>query len=271
MGSGFVIDGAPEHFEGLDVTSYLDNPDLKLSKEDARERRTTWIRQLVLHTTKGIPGGEDLRPQQIRAGLGPSVDAGELCNRWWTKDPTPAGAHLVVDHDGRIYCCADLTRSAAQHAGHANQTSVGIEIYQGRDAELYEGQLDVVVRLCDHLTRRLGIQRQIPHRYVGPVRRLLDNVDDLVGIVGHRDLSRARGAGDPGSAVFYRLGLAGYEPFDFSLQEERDVWRRRQRERNINPADGIAGPGTVARLRAQGHAHGMWVLRPGDTTAKLVS
>jgi hypothetical protein len=268
VGTGLVIAGKRETVAGLDVSSWLDMPDLRLRKnEDFRQRNTTWIRQIVLHTTKGIPGGDDQRPQDIRAGLGPATDAGEAVARWWSKDPTPAGAHLVVDFDGRIYCCCDLFTEAAQHAKHANQTSVGIEIYQGREAELYEGQLDVVVRLCDALTRRFGIQRQIPHRYLGPVRRLMDSVEDVVGVIGHRDLDRARGAGDPGSAVFYRLGLAGYEPWDFSLSEERDVWRRRQRDLGIDPADGIAGPVTVSRLREKGHAHGLWVSRPGDEGA----
>ncbi len=266
MGTGFIIDGGREQIIGLDCTNWIDNPALRLRKgEDFRDRqRENWIRQLVLHTTKGIPGGSDQRPQDIRPGFGPAVNAGELCSRWWSKDPQPAGAHLVVDHDGRIYCCVDLHREAAQHASHANQTSIGIEMYQGRGAELYEGQLGVTVKLCDFLTRRFGIQRQVPHRYLGPVRRLLEDVKDVVGILGHRELSRQRGRGDPGSAIIDRLGLAGYEPLDFELSQDRDVWRRRQREKAIEPADGIPGPATVARLRAKGYRHGLWVSRPGD-------
>jgi hypothetical protein len=265
-GSGFVVDGKVELPSGaLDVWNWIDNPILRLRKgEDVRARRTVWIRQVVLHTTKGIPGGTDQRAQDIRAGLGPFTNAGETCSRWWSKSPESAGAHLVVDHDGKVYCLADLLTEAAQHAAHANQTSIGVEIYQGREAELYEGQLQVVVEVCDWITRRFGIQRQIPHRYLGPVRRLMDDVADVVGVVGHRDLTRTRGSGDPGMGIFNRLGLAGYEPFDYSLGEDRDVWRRRQRALGIDPADGIAGPATVQRLRQAGHLHGLWVARPDD-------
>jgi hypothetical protein len=268
VGTGFIINGIPETVTDLDCTNFLDVPELHLRKEDYRYRQRSSILQVVLHTTKGIPGGADLRPQEIRPGFGPHVGAGELCNRWWSKDPTPAGAHLVVDHDGQMYCLADLQRDAAQHASQANQTSIGVEIYQGRDAELYEGQLDAVVKLCDWLTRRFQIQRQIPHRYLGPVRRLLDNVDDVVGVLGHRELSRARGAGDPGSRIFYRLGNAGYEPLDFDLSVDRDIWRRRQRDMNIEPADGIPGPKTAAALRLAGRRHGLWIPRPGDEEAE---
>lgn len=265
VGTGIILGGKRERPPGLECTNWLDDPVLRLRKgEDFRERRETWIRQIVLHTTRGIPGGNDQRPQDIRPGLGPPVGAGERAARWWSKDPTAAGAHLVVDHDGHVFCCVDLIREAAQHASQANQTSVGIEIYQGKDAELYEGQLGAVVRLVDWLTLRLGIQRQIPHRYLGPVRRLLDDLSDVVGVLGHRDLSRNRGAGDPGSAVFYRLGMALYDPMDFSISEDRDIWRRRQREMGMAQADGIPGPKTVARLKEKSRPTGIWVRRPID-------
>lgn len=259
-----MVAGKSEQIAGLDVSNFFDLPDLSLRAEDRRPRRTDWIRQVVLHTTKGIPGGNDQRAQDIRPGFGPATDAGERTARWWSQDPTPAGAHLVVDFDGRIYCCCDLVRFAAQHAKQANQTSIGVEIYQGREAELYEGQLATVVKLCDYLTRRFGIQRQIPDKYAGPLARLIDKMDDVVGVLGHCDLDRARGVGDPGRAIFNRLGQAGYEPVDFELSKERDEWRRRQRDLEIEPADGIAGPATVAALEAAGYPHGLWVARPSD-------
>lgn len=272
VGTGAIVDGVAEPIPGLDVLNFRDDPRLRLRwNEDARARKTRWIRQVVLHTTKGIPGGEDKRTQDIRPGLGPPVQAGLRVARWWSTSPASAGAHLVVDHDGAVACLADLLTDATMHAGHANGTSIGVELFQGAGAELYEGQLLVVVRFCDWLTRRFGIQRQIPHAYVGPSQRLKEELRDVVGVLGHRDLSDRRGPGDPGNAVMNRLGLAGYEPLNFDLREDLEIWRRRQRGMGLKP-DGVPGPITVAALRKLGRPHGMWVRRPGDAPGpELVS
>lgn len=266
MGSGVIIAGKREQIPGIDCENYLDNPVLRLRKgEDFRARKTTWIRQIILHTTKGLPSGDNETEQDIRPGLGPSMNAGERCANWWSKSPESAGAHLVIDHDGAVCCCCDLLLEAAMHARHANETSIGLEIYQGRQAELYEGQLEVVVRLVDYLTRRFGIQRQVPNRYVGPVARLVDDVSDVVGVLGHRDLANNRGRGDPGSKIFYMLFAAGYEDMNYEVREDLDVWRRRQRDvLRMSKPDGVPGPHTVHALRSFGKPHGLWVKRPGD-------
>lgn len=248
-GTGLILNGKRIVVPGLDVTNWLDDSRFRLSKEDVRHRSSGWIRQVVLHATKGIPGGGDHRPQVIRPGFGPHVGAAERCARSWTGSSTVGGAHLVVDFDGQIIQFADLITEAAQHAGHANQTSIGIEIYQGGDAEMYEGQLEVVVRLVDACTGLLGIQRFIPHRYLGPSQRLMASMEDVVGVVGHRDITNRRGAGDPGSKIFYMLGAAGYPDVDYDRAEDREIVRRRQRELGIPHPDGIAGPQTVRVLR----------------------
>lgn len=274
MGTGLVINGTRELVPGLEVENFHDNPSLRLMGEDVKPRRTPpWIRQILVHTTKGIPGGDDPRPQDIRLGFGPSMDAAERCSRSWSLSKTVGGAHLVVDFDGRVSCFADLQTEAAQHASHANQSSIGIEVYQGSAAELYVGQLDAVVALIDWLTARFGVQRQIPSGpYAGPTRRLMDNVDDVVGVLGHRDITNRRGAGDPGSKVFYMLGAAGYEPVSFELGEDRERWRQRQRILKVDPADGIPGPQTIAALKAADtipglkgpRRAGLWISRPLD-------
>ena len=170
-----------------------------------------------------------------------------------------AGAHVAIAgrSAGKL--------EAALHADNVNQTSVGIELVQGRDATLYEAQLDAAVRLIDFLTRRFGIQRQIPHSYAGAVERLAAlAVDDVVGVLGHRDLSPRRGPGDPGSAIMNALATAGYEPVDYGRAHDLDLWKRRQAQLALDPIDGVPGPETVDRLRAAGHAHGLWISRPGD-------
>lgn len=175
---------------------------------------------------------------------------------------------MIVDFDGSVACCADLVREATFHCPNGiYPISVGIEIVQGKDAELYEGQLDVVVQVVDTITRAMGIQRQIPHRYLGPVKRFSEGGgQDAVGVVGHRDCDKNRGRGDPGPRIMNMLGLAGYEPVDYDRSEDRDIWRRRQRAVGIDPTDGIPGPITRAALERAGHPHGQWVKRPGDVS-----
>lgn len=260
MGSGFVIDGKRIRVAGLDVTSWQDDPRLRLvmGEDGSRRKPSAWIRAVVLHTTKGLRGGAPL------PGFGRPVSAGLRCARYWSTDGRRAGAHIVVDHDGAVTCLADLALEVANHCPEWNAHSVGIELYQGAKGELYEGQLDVCVAVCDFLTRTFGIQRQIPHQYLGALARFLPGDSSVVGVIGHRDAAKNRDWGDPGNAIFNRLGLAGYESLNFDAREDLDVWRRRQRDLGIPKGDGIPGPRTITVLRELGRPHGMWVPRPGD-------
>ena len=258
---GFIVNGAVELVDGLTITNWQDNPALRLKKgEDCGARAaSTPLRTIVLHTTKGLPGGTPL------AGFGRAIDAGVRVSRYWSGDGRQAGAHLVIDYDGTVSCVADLQLDCAYHCPKWNTNSIGIELYQGGAGELYEGQLEVCVRVCDWLTRRFGIQRQIPHRYLGPLDRFLPGDDSVVGVIGHRDAARNRGPGDPGNAVFNRLGLAGYEPVDFDQRLDLDMWRKRQKTLGLPKPDGIPGPVTRVFLERTGkHPHGLWVKRPGD-------
>jgi hypothetical protein len=274
-GSGFIVNGQrePAPFD-LNVVNFLDDPALRLGAGDRRARDPVdrWVHLIVLHSSLGVPGGSDLRAQEIRPGFGPSVDRARAMIRYWTGDANCAGAHLIVDFDGTITCCADLQTEVAFHASAANPASIGIELAQGHaNAELYEGQLGVMVKLCDWLTKRFQIQRQIPHRYVGPSRRLMNDVSDVVGIVGHRDLTNRRGAGDPGQAAMNRLGAAGYESADMDQRGDLEIWRRRQRDLGVT-SDGVPGPMTCQSItRATSirgikgtRPSGIWIWRPGD-------
>lgn len=270
--SGFVVNGVAEDVPGIRCRSWLDNPVLRLNGEDKRVRKTTWIRGITLHTTKGIPGGSDHRPQVIIPGLSDPTNDGERTARYWSTDGRNAGAHIVVDRDGDVACVADLEREVAYHAGLANEVGIGIEIYQGSDAELYDGQLDVVVRVVDYLTKRFGIQRQLQWPYHGgSISRLASGAIDVVGIYGHRDVSSNRGSGDPGDAVMRKLVLAGYEQVDFASGTDLLRWRSRQANLSLTlgtpvTADGVPGQKTVLALKKAGYAVGLWIPRPGDVT-----
>jgi hypothetical protein len=276
---GLIINGSDEDVPGLTIENWRTNrqlPRLKVG-EDCRARFTRWVRGIVLHTTRGIPGGSDLRPQVIKSGLGPDAKGDFGTARFWATCSEHAGAHLVVDFDGSIVCLADLLTETAFHAGEVNEVTIGIEIFQGGDGELYEGQLDTVVRLVDFLTRRFKIQRQFHGPYKrAPVPRMAMGGQDVVGIYGHRDVTTNRGEGDPGDAIFETLGAAGYESFDYAIDWDKTIWRQRQEQLNTDfglglPVDGIAGQGTVAGLIASGRPAGLWVSRPGDPDSAPVA
>lgn len=260
-----VVNGQLVGVPGILTRSWREEPRLSLVGKDVRRRKTPWVRSVVLHTTKGIPGGKDRRPQKILPGIGPNTDVEERIARLWSTDPEGAGAHLSVDHDGSVGCHADLQLDATSHASLMNDVSIGIEIYQGANAEMYVEQLNVVVQLVDWLTRRFQIQRQFPVLYSGhAVERLEAGGKDCVGVFGHRDCSNNRGAGDPGDEIFAMFKRASYEAWDFEHEQDRNIWRARQRQHGVTPADGIPGGQTVLALQTVGRVGGLWVARPGD-------
>lgn len=259
--TGLVIRGSRVPVPGRTVTNFLDDPRYSLKlPEDGKAARRHPVQLVVLHTTKGIPGGKDRRPQDVRPGLGPNVDAELRCARFWSSSDLQSGAHLVVDFDGTIGCLADCADVVAYHAKAMNARSVGIEIYQGSAAELYAGQLEAVCDLVDVLTMTFGIQRQIPDKYRGPLARLTSGGADVVGVVGHRDGDDNRGEGDPGNAIFEALAARKYERFNFAAGDDRAAWKERQARLGV-AADGIPGPATRHALAAAGHAGGLWVAR----------
>lgn len=268
--TGLIIDGARVPVPGRVVTNYLDDPRITLAlPEDGRAKRTARVQLVVLHTTKGIPGGKDRRPQVIHPGVGPNLEAEVKVTRFWSTSDLQSGAHVVMDQDGSGGCLADLVKVTAYHAKAMNARSVGIEIYQGSDAGLYAEQLEATADVVDAITLALGIQRQIPDRYRGPLPRLQSGGADVVGVVGHRDGDDNRGEGDPGNEIFAVLDRRGYARVNMAAAEDLALWRARQRSFNkaratVQPlaVDGIPGPATVAALKALGYAGGIWT--PGE-------
>ena len=274
---GLIIGGKEVEVPGVPVRNYVDEPKLALrvkrpdGANDGEAPRKYPVSLVVLHTTKGIPGGSNKTPQVLRPGLGPDTRAEDRTASYWATDPQHSGAHIVIDADGSVGCLADLKEVCAYHAGDhgVNHRSVGIEIFQGADASLYEEQLAITIKVVDVLTAQFGIQRQIPHKYLNkPVPRLDAGGKDVVGVVGHRDVSNNRGFGDPGDFIFSMLEKAGYERFDFHTSQDLTVWKARQKELEVKAGvdlliDGIPGPATKSALLQLGYKYGLWMLPPG--------
>lgn len=267
---GLLVAGVVVQVDGVDVANPLDTSWARLGPGDYRKRRTTWTRQAILHTTKGI------WPQHVIPGALPG-GKDKLLADFYRKDPNHNGAHAAADLDGTGACLADLARDAAFHATTSNDWSWGLEIYQLADGGLTEASIaaarEMVIAGCE----ALGIPLQIhyaPYRSGQIVERMRNGGPDCVGIFGHRDQAwdfragrAARGRGDPGDIVVVELANdPRVERFDFTKGEDLDAWERRQRKLNamgqrqmmgtVVEVDGIAGPATMRALRSFGCSSG---------------
>ena len=277
--SGLLVNGLLVPVPGLNVippASHGGPTWASLGVDDYRMRPTTWVRAIVLHTTKG------LWPQHEIPGSGPGGSA-KVVSDFWRGDPTHSAAQLVVDTDGAVACLCDLGRIEAYHAEGSNPWSVGIEMYQLGDGGVYQATLDATVKLVSALTLSgatvsglFPIPAQIPGGvYPGyPIARLETGAGNsrvnsggpnVVGVYGHRDNTSRRGRGDPGDPIFDRLATAGFEKLNYQVMEDLAVGSHRQNRLNERDdaanfsgsrltGDGVCGPASVAAMRRQGFA-----------------
>lgn len=278
---GFVIGGQQHEVPGTNLRNFKDDPRFTLRMpNDGRLRNKTasgkwhWIRGLFLHVTGGPTEKEYVEHQEdhVLPGDGPPGTGDERILNSWTLSSSSGGAQLIVDFDRSAICTCDLLTDAAYAQTSCNENFDALEMLRGsKDGVMYAGQLDEVVKFCDAFTRLMGVQRQFhaPYRAYHPVPRLLAGGSDCVGLFGHRDQTDGRGPLDPGDPIYDRLAAAGYELFDYSKDEDLDVWKARQLELQLmgcykGAIDGVCGPGTVQGLLDAGYPHGLWVSRPGD-------
>lgn len=269
--SGLSIGGRIVNVDGLEIIQPAANggPDwCLLDSGDYRARRTTWIRQIMLHTTSGK------WPQPIRPGAGPSGHAEQIAKMWSGQDRgggerVHSAAQLIVDFDGSVACLADLATCAAYHAEASNDYSVGIEMSTLPDGGIYQATLDATALLTEALCDALGIPFQIhgaPYRSE-PLRRMEITERGrreqfggatCVGIFGHRDNTSNRGRGDPGDVIYAALIAAGAEPIDYATGQDLELGKARQRHLNglgeRLAVDGLIGPASLAAARRHGFA-----------------
>lgn len=208
-----ILDGVAVDVPGIKSVSWLEDSSLRLGREDGRRRPAPYVvRAVVLHTTQGFPDSRHPTPQSVieRPATERELRARRTIARWQEHSETSAGAALVLDADAVLYCGCDLIREVSFHAGVVNSVTLGIEIVQQPDASLHRAQIDAVPVLCGWLADTLKIPRRVAHPYRGRPR---EGISDELGFYGHRDVTRNRGAGDPGDFVIGALLAAGWEPF----------------------------------------------------------
>ena len=201
-----IIDGQRVETPGMESISWLDDPAVPRVK-DGRRRVPQSARAIVIHTVHGKLG------RVADAPSAPSVRA-ERYARYQAGTAREVSWHLTVDTDGTIVQSADIAAWTCWHATAVNGWTIGIELVQESDGTVYRPQLAAVVSLCDLLCARLGVERRVPARagvpIVGVVPRLTGTDGPWSGVFGHRNQTRQRGPGDPGSFVFLALLAAGY-------------------------------------------------------------
>lgn len=250
----------------------------KLNRGDFTARKTTWPRQFVWHTTKGIA------KQFVVEEPGPGGKDRSVAD-YWNSSPDHSAAQLVIDDDGSIVQLAeDLLTVAAYQATTCNDWSNGIEVFQRPDGGIHRASLNAVRALAPVLARALRVPHQHHNgRYVEGkiVERLKRGGPDVVGHFGHRDQAwkfptqldaagRAkypdgysnRGFGDPGDLVMHEIEASGSEGFDFGRSEELAAWIRRQKHllrlgtKQKVIVDGVCGRVTMDAMAELGFADG---------------
>lgn len=263
--SGLLINGKTHEVPGVEILSPGDAPWVTISGGDSCPRSTSWVRQITLHTTKGID------KQSVKPGKGAGGKAKAVAD-YWRRDPAHSGAHIIVDNDGTVACLTDLAKTVTYHATTVNPWSVGVEMYQEADGGIYEAVLESTVKVVMAMCDLLGIPFQSearPYTSNGIVQRLKDGGKDAVGVFGHRDNAwdfkknvSTRGRGDPGDIIFLKLRENGLLLHRYDAKPrggDLDYWAKVQDAINKKygtklGTDGVCGPATVEALRK----YGLW-------------
>lgn len=223
------------------------------------------IRSIVVHTHEGLKSA-------LIQGIGPSSSTAQALARYQVNTDREVSWDYTVDSDGTVLVQNDPALDYSWQAGSINPVSLGIELVQTNingTRSLYSEQVQKAVFLIGFLTAVLGIQRQIPwdKQRDKPVLTQIpriQNSKNFYGVLGHVQLTKDRGPGDPGEHIFYALRDAGYELFDINLNEDIETWKKRQAVLGILNPDGIPGAETTRRIKDSGMKNGMWVKRPID-------
>lgn len=261
-----VLGGRKVETPGLETVSWLDDP--KVPRTTDTNPRTKWVRAIVMHTVHGKVGA-------VRPGKAPPSTRAESYAKYQANTSRDVSWDYTIDTDGTIICSNDPLVWYTWHATSVNPWTIGIEMVQESNGDVWEAQIKATVEFLDFITRVLAdmghpIQRQVPMSSLGkPVRGVIprianaESAKSVVGVYGHRNQTTNRGPGDPGDHIFEALLQAGYKGMNLDTQDDITFWKGVQHMLHL-PEDGVPGPGTSNALKAQGYPHGLWVNRPGD-------
>ncbi len=216
-GEGLIINGRRVAVPGVRVVTWLDDERIpRVTK--VNRRRASAVSAVVLHTSRGVVG-------VVRDGAGDDGKALRLA-RYQVTGSREASWHLTVGGAGTVYQQADLSADATWHASQANPWSVGIECAQSADTpDLTRAQVDACVAVVRAICEALNIPRRVPVRAhdggaswspeSAPVkawqpRKQGGESRAASGVIGHRNLTRNRGPGDPGDPLMLALLAAGF-------------------------------------------------------------
>lgn len=212
MFPGLLINGARWPVPGVEIVTWIDDPKRAPRVTDGRVRSKPPT-AIVLHTSRGVLGG-------VREGARESTRAERLA-LYQATTKRDVSWHLTIDTDGTVLQQADLSTWMAWHASSANGWTLGIECVQHPDSgDLWGKQLGALACVCDVICEALSIPRTVPvdaqgRPYSGVVKAWQEKGEGgrgerFSGVVGHRNLTRNRGPGDPGDAVFETLLKGGF-------------------------------------------------------------
>jgi len=224
-GEGLIINGRRVPVPGVRIVSWLDDP--RVPRVTKVSRRRGPVTAVVLHTSRGKVGA-------VREGAGDDGKALRLA-RYQARSTREASWHLTIGGAGTVYQQADIAEDATWHASQANFWSVGIECAQSSDTpDLTRAQVDACVAVVRAICEAFNIPQRVPVRShdggswsveARPVRAWQPRKQGgesrpVAGVIGHRNLTTNRGAGDPGDPLMLALlaaGFAGASPAEMTV------------------------------------------------------
>lgn len=199
---------------GVDVVTWLDDPELAPRVLKGVERLASDVTAIVLHASRGKRG-------VIEGESRASTKAAKLA-RYQVRTEREVSWHLTIGASGDVYQQADAGTWTCWHASHANSWSVGIELAQDRDdPNLTVAQVRACIAVVEALCVALAIPRWVPVSTDGAPesgavlawqpRKQGGDAKAVAGVIGHRNLTTRRGVGDPGDPVVRALLDAGFQ------------------------------------------------------------
>lgn len=207
-----VLDGEKIETPGLETFCFLDTEHKVPRATDGKPRRQP-PSCIVIHTVSGKTG--DLIKEA------PSSERAEAFARYQASTPRDVSWHFTVDVDGTIIQSCDAYAWWCWHAGHVNPWSIGIELVQESNGDLYAPQMATLEKLVTLLCDRIRIPKSVPVDAAGsPMLHVVKSwrsfaaggqEERFAGVLGHCNVTLAKPVGDPGVFPFVELLKAGYQ------------------------------------------------------------